>query len=86
MDKIRNEYIRGSAGVEGVRQKLDEGRLRWYGHVQRREPQDLVRRGMELEIVGARMRGRLKKRWKDCVGEDLRTRSISPSAGLDHLE
>ena len=86
MDKIRNEYVRGSARVEGVRQKLEEGRLRWYGHVQRREPQDLVRRVMELEIGDARRRGRPKKRWKDCVGEDSRTRNISPSVALDRLE
>ena len=41
---------------------------------------------MELEIGGAKRRGRPKKRWKDYVGEDLRTRNISPSAALDHFE
>ena len=86
MHKIRSKYVRGSARVEGVRQKLEEGRLRWCSHVQGREPQDLVRRVMELEIGGARRRGRPKKRWKNCMGEDLRIRNISPSTALDPLE
>ena len=36
-DKIRNEYIRGTVKVELLRMKMREGRLRWYGHVMRRD-------------------------------------------------
>ena len=36
-DKIRNEYIRGTVKVERLEIKMSEGRLRWYGHVMRRE-------------------------------------------------
>ena len=36
-DKIRNEYIRGTVKVERLGIKMREGRLRWYGHVMRRE-------------------------------------------------
>ena len=35
-DKIRNEYIRGTVKVEWLGMKMREGRLRWYGHVMRR--------------------------------------------------
>ena len=36
MDKIRNEYIRGTAQVGRFGKKTREARLRWYGHVRRK--------------------------------------------------
>ena len=36
-DKVRNEYIRGSVKVTEVSKKVQEARLRWYGHLERRE-------------------------------------------------
>ena len=36
-DKIRNEYVRGTAKIEKLEDKLRNARLRWYGHVKRRE-------------------------------------------------
>ncbi|KAF7692744.1 hypothetical protein HF521_010354, partial [Silurus meridionalis] len=37
MDRIRNEFIRGTAHVEHFGDKVREARLRWFGHVQRRD-------------------------------------------------
>ncbi|KAK3550569.1 hypothetical protein QTP70_000050 [Hemibagrus guttatus] len=37
LDRIRNEYIRGTAHVGCLGDKVRETRLRWFGHVQRRE-------------------------------------------------
>ncbi|KAK3508786.1 hypothetical protein QTP70_007626 [Hemibagrus guttatus] len=37
LDRIRNEYIRGTAHVGRLGDKVREARLRWFGHVQRRE-------------------------------------------------
>ena len=36
-DKIRNEYIRGTVKVEQLGMKMREGRVRWYGHVMKRD-------------------------------------------------
>ena len=35
--KIRNEYIRSTVKVERLGMKMREGRLRWYGHIMRRQ-------------------------------------------------
>ncbi|KAK3558027.1 hypothetical protein QTP86_006353 [Hemibagrus guttatus] len=40
LDRIRNEYIRGTAHVGRLGDKVREARLRWFGHVQRRESLD----------------------------------------------
>ncbi|KAK3528635.1 hypothetical protein QTP70_006349 [Hemibagrus guttatus] len=37
LDRIRNEYIRGTAHVGRLGDKVREARLRWFGHVQKRE-------------------------------------------------
>jgi len=41
-DKKRNDDIRSILGVACITDKLREARLRWFGHVQRREKEDCV--------------------------------------------
>ncbi|KAK3553295.1 hypothetical protein QTP86_032750 [Hemibagrus guttatus] len=41
LDWIRNEYIRGTAHVGRLGDKVREARLRWFGHVQRRESEHI---------------------------------------------
>ena len=68
-DKIRNEHIRSTVKVERLGMKMREGRLRWYGHVTRRD-QEYVGRKM-MELPGKRKRGRPKRRFLDVVKEDM---------------
>ncbi|KAK3551047.1 hypothetical protein QTP70_011505 [Hemibagrus guttatus] len=43
LDRIRNEYIRGTAHVGRLGDKVREARLRWFGHVQRRDKTKVVK-------------------------------------------
>ena len=49
-DKIRNEYIRDTVKVEWLGMKMREGRLRWYGHVMRRDQEYVRRRAIKMEF------------------------------------
>ena len=69
-DKIRNEHIRSIVKVEWLGMKMREGRLRWYGHVMRRDQEYVGRKMMEMELPGKR-RGRPKRRFLDVVKEDM---------------
>jgi hypothetical protein len=60
MDRIRNEYIRGTAQVGWFGDKAREARLRWIGHVWRREDGYIARRMLKMELPGKRKRGRPK--------------------------
>ena len=51
-DKIRNEYIRSKVKVERLEMKMREGRLRWYGHVMRKDQEYVGRSMMEMELPG----------------------------------
>ena len=70
-DKIRNEHIRSTVKVERLGMKMRKGRLRWYGHVMRRDQEYVKRKMMEMELPGKR-RGRLKRRFLDVVKEDMK--------------
>ncbi|XP_068247664.1 SCAN domain-containing protein 3-like [Palaemon carinicauda] len=76
-DKIRNDVIRGTTGVRELSDKIQESRLRWYGHVMRSDEQYNGRRVMEMEVQGTRRRGRLKRRWMDCIKDDLRSKGLT---------
>ena len=71
-DKIRNEYIRSTVKVERLGMKMREGRLRWYGHVMRRDQEYIGRKMMEMKLPGKRRRGRPKRRFLDVVKEDMK--------------
>ena len=71
-DKIRNKHIRSTVKVEQLGMKMKEGRLRWYGHVMRRDQEYVGRKMMEMELPGKRKRGRPKRRFLDVVKEDMR--------------
>ena len=72
MDRIRNESIRGTAHVRGFGDKVREARLRWFGHVQRRDSEYIGRRMLSFELPGRRPRGRPKRRFIDVVKEDMK--------------
>ena len=70
-DKIKNEYIRSTVKVEWLGMKMREGRLRWYGHVMRRDQEYVGRKMIEMELPGKRRRVKPKRRFLDVVKEDM---------------
>ena len=70
-DKIINEYIRGIVKVERLRMKMRESRLRWYGHVMRRDQKYVRRKMMKMGLPGKRRRGRPKRRFLNVMKEDM---------------
>ncbi|KAK3517177.1 hypothetical protein QTP70_000611 [Hemibagrus guttatus] len=72
LDRIRNEYIRGTAHVGRLGDKVREARLRWFGHVQRRDSEYIGRRMLDMGLPGRRQRGRPKRRYMDVINEDMK--------------
>ena len=59
--------------IESVSVVVRRGRLRWFGHVERKQPDDWVSacRHIVVESVNGRGRGRPRKTWRECVEEDM---------------
>ena len=82
-DKIRNERIRKLTEVGNITLKAREERLRWFGHVKRREDNYVGRRVLDMTIDGTRRRGRPKTRWMDIVRQDMKDLGLEESDALD---
>ena len=63
-DRLPSKELRERLGVALV---LQQNRLRWYGHVLRKDDGDWVKKCMEYEVEGSRPSGRPKKTWKEVV-------------------
>ncbi|KAI5095993.1 sushi, von Willebrand factor type A, EGF and pentraxin domain-containing protein 1 isoform X4 [Silurus meridionalis] len=71
-DKNGQDYVLiGTAHVGRFGDKVREVRLRWLGHVQRRDMGYIGRRMLRMEPPGRRKRGRPKRRSMNVVREDM---------------
>ncbi|KAK3524373.1 hypothetical protein QTP70_028021, partial [Hemibagrus guttatus] len=79
LDRIRNEYIRGTAHVGHLGDKVREARLRWFGHVQRRESEYIGRIMLDMELPGRRQRKAKEEVKKQILDEEI---FCSPEASV----
>ena len=77
MDRILNTRIRDLCGGENcLDERIDEGVLRCFGHVEKVERDMIAKRVYVGECAGSRSVGRPRKRWIDTVKECLRKRRL----------
>ena len=55
---------------DGFGEKTREARLRWYGHVRRKDDGYIGRSMLRMKLPGKRKRGRPKRRFMDVAKED----------------
>ncbi|MFS7997302.1 putative RNA-directed DNA polymerase [Helianthus anomalus] len=79
LDRIRNDVFREMLEVSSISDKIKEGRLRWFGHVKRRQTTEPVRVVETLGVEGRRSRGRPKITWDERVRQDLQKLHLSES-------
>ncbi|KAL5194661.1 Protein transport protein Sec24-like [Glycine soja] len=85
-DKIRNEAIRERVGVAPIVEKMVENRLRWFGHVERRPVDSVVRRVDQMERRQTiRGRGRPKKTIREVIKKDLEINGLDRSMVRDPM-
>ena len=69
-DRMRNEQVRARVAVGELTENLKEIRLRWLEHLVRSE-ESYVGKRVEVVVVGQRRRGKPRRRWRDCVRNDM---------------
>ena len=82
-DKVPSKQLRERLGIDDTILVLQQNRLRWYGHVVRKEDTDWAEKYMEYEVEGFRPKGRPKKTWKEVVQKDCQARKLNRDDAMD---
>ena len=64
-------------------EKPREARLRWYGHVRRKDDGYIGRRMLRMELPGKRKRESHKRRFTDVVKEDMAVTEVTEQDAED---
>jgi hypothetical protein len=83
MVKIKNNDIRNKMKVLEMHRKIQKKRLRWYGHIQRREEEFVTMRVLKMEVEGKRAGERPRRRWMECVKEDMAEKKLKTHDAAD---
>ncbi len=83
-DRSSNKEVAEMCGMEDLSVKLMKRRRRWFGHV------EMARGGAlcevrEMRVRGRRPVGRPRKKWIECVGEDINVLSIEVDMAQDRV-
>jgi len=76
-DRVPSKELRERLGIDDIISVLQQNRLRWYGHILRKEDTDWVKKCMEYEVEGSRPRGRTKRTWTEVVQKDCQARKLN---------
>ena len=62
---------------------MRRGRLRFFGHVERKEVDDWVSACRNLEVAGSRGRGRPRMTWRARLDGDMKDMRLRPGMAMD---
>ena len=75
LDHIRSEDLRKRMEILSIEEMLRRARLRWFGHVMRKDDDDWVKKCMDLEVEGTALKGP-RKTWRKTVEEDMKLKGL----------
>jgi hypothetical protein len=85
-DRIQSKELNRYLGVSSVTDVVRRGRLRWFGHLERKCVDDWVSACRVLEVPGVMGRGRGRKTWGECVDGDMRLLGLKREWALDRVK
>ena len=71
-DRYPCEELRAWVGIKPIVDVMRQRRLRWFGHIGRREDNSWLKKVQILGVDGHSGRGRPCKTWEDVIMEELR--------------
>ena len=82
-DRVRLSSMHQEIGISSLETCLRIRRLRWFGHIERQPANAWPNAVRHLVVPGTAPRGRPKKRWKDCVNDDLRALKLKKEDAME---
>ena len=66
-----------------ITEVMQRNRLRWFGHVERRDELCWIKRIETLQVDGDGVKGRPRKRWREVLKEDMREKGLCREDACD---
>ena len=82
----KKKYVRGTMKIAKLGDQLRNARLRWHGHVKRREEGYLGKRMTDMAVPGRRKGGRPRRRWTGLAGEDMERVGAKDGSKVDRVK
>ena len=82
-ERESNECLRSMLAIDDIGEVMQRKRLRWFGHVERRDELYWLKRIETLQVDGDGVKGRLKKRWREVLREDMRKKELCREDACD---
>ena len=77
-DRESLHMLRSRLGLASIEEVLRWNRLRWFGHLQRMDKNSWPRKIENIVVPGPHHTGRPRKRWLDCIKDDLKHTRLTP--------
>ena len=71
-----NECVRSMLAIDDIAEVMQQNRLRWFGHVERRDELCWIKRIEILQVDGDGVKDRCRKRWREVLREDMREEGL----------
>ena len=82
--KMEEQEFRKLLGVEDLAMVMRKSRLRWLGHVERREEEAWIKKIQKLDVQGgSRPKGRPRMSWSQVIERDLRAWKMKREEATD---
>ena len=81
--ELSNVELLSKAGITPITELMRRGRLRWYGHVARKDECNWLKRVQRMEVPGCLGKGRPPKSWSESLREDFKTKRLKPVMAQD---
>ena len=82
-DRDPSKELRERLGLDDIISVLQQNRLRWYGHLLRKEDNNWVKKCMEYEVEGVRPRRRPKKIGTEILQKDCQACKLNREDAMD---
>jgi hypothetical protein len=80
---FKSEVLWKRLGIESVTDVMRRGRLRWYGHVERKNDEDWTSKCRYIEVEGKRRKGKGKKTWGEGLAHDMKLFGMTKEMAQD---
>ena len=85
-DRYPCEELRAQVGVKPIVDVMRQRRLRWFGHIERREDNSWLKKVQILAVDDHNGRGRPRKTWEHVTMEDLRVKGVTREVAQNRAE